>query len=162
MKYFLVFIPLILISCTTFVAKPDKLSETGRASGTWSGYIERFSTKVLPNDTGEPIYQVVVLNCGEIPELYIKLKEGGPFQKFYQEYEVLEKSGNLLMNIIHDGGAWVESQTWGIVFISSKKADIQWSRMVSNIKKESTASLRSFGEVGYGKMEKISDSCDST
>ncbi|WP_445366215.1 hypothetical protein ACJJJB_10690 [Microbulbifer sp. ANSA001] len=162
MKYLAIIFSLILISCTVTDHGAGKFTEEKNTVGTWSGYIERFSTTVLPDDKGEPYYKVIVLNCGKIPEIYVKLEEEGSFQKYYQNYDVLESSGSLLMNIIHDGGAWVESQTWGIVFISSQKADIQWSRMVSNVKAKETHSLRSFGELGYGEMKKVSNSCEKS
>jgi hypothetical protein len=70
------------------------------------------------------------------------------------------KSGNYILSLIVDSGAWVETQTWTLVSVNTFSASIQWNRMVSNPSLTWDEPLRVFGQMGFGQLSKVSNDCN--
>jgi hypothetical protein len=158
--YGFTFSVLLALGAVGVAAEEKGKPESNSLAGAWVGRIAQFTTKKLPDsDTKPDSYQIMFLNCDDSPQFWIKSDERG-FNRIHKDYKVESKSGNYIVSLIVDGGGWVETQTWTLVSISPTKAAIQWNRMVSNPGLEEDAYLRSFGQMGYGDLEKISDSCD--
>lgn len=159
MKYFIcVIMSLPLAACATMPGSKDNLVSNA-LYGAWEGSLVQFTTKELPDSDNGTDYEVVLLNCGASPEIWLKGREGG-YHKVYEHYRVESRAGNHLLSLIVVGPGWVETQTWTLVSINTSKAALQWNRMVSNPYLEDDNQFRSFGQMGFGELGKISNHCD--
>lgn len=167
MKNILIIVTMIaLAGCqSSEILSVDEIDESGDGlisntlSGSWVGELVQFTTKELEDSDSGKIYQVILLNCEGAPEIWLKSDDSG-FSKIYGDYHIQSAAGNHLLSIIVDGGAWVETQSWGLVTINATKAVIQWNRMVSNPYLSDQEPLRSFGQMGFGELTKESGQCD--
>ena len=162
MKNILIIITaLCVISCGTTSVKDESVQEPVKMpeiSGAWVGELNQLTTKKLP-DPVEESAPMVLLNCDNVPELWLKFGEGD-YRKIYEDYALISNAGNHLMSKIIDGGGWVETQSWAISAIGENRLAIQWNRMVSNPSMSSDDELRNFGQMAYGELNKVSESCD--
>ena len=158
---FLCWVIIFLLGCqaTRAPLNSDAPLSSNALFGLWSGEITQFTTEVLSDSENEKAYQFVLSNCGHSPEIWLKQGETG-FRKIYENYKVDSKSGNHILSLIVDSGAWVETQTWTLVSVNTFLASIQWNRMVSNPSLTSDEPLRVFGPMGFGQLSKVSNDCN--
>jgi hypothetical protein len=127
--------------------------------GLWRGEITQFTTELLSDSKNDQVYQLVFSNCGHSPEIWLQQGKTG-FHKIYENYKVDSKSGNHILSLIVDSGAWVETQIWTLVSVNTFSASIQWNRMVSNPSLTSDEPFRVFGQMGFGQLSKVSNDCN--
>ena len=158
---FLCWIVLFLLGCQAIrtPSNSDAPLFSNSLYGLWSGEITQFTTEVLSDSKNEKAYQLVFSNCSHSPEIWLQLGETG-FRKIYENYKVDSKSGNYILSLIVDSGAWVETQTWTLVSVNTFSASIQWNRMVSNPSLTWDEPLRVFGQMGFGQLSKVSNDCN--
>lgn len=63
--------------------------------------------------------------------------------------------------MIFGGGGWVETQNWSFISKDNGKLVVQWSRQVSNRHLDNDENLRTFGQMGYGEIEKTNETCEN-
>lgn len=157
MKYLVLVIAISVSACST---PPPIIAEKSQLpNGSWKGKIHQITTKQLPDSSADDTYDVVVQTCNGSTEFWLS-SDHKKYVKPYNDFKQESVSGNLLYSVMKDGGNWVETQTWTIVLINEKNAAIQWNRMVGNPKLGDDEELRSFGQLGYGTLRKIRDTCD--
>lgn len=127
-------------------------------TGTWSGTLHRQATKKIPNDPGNEFYEVIITICENDTKVLLNVGEND-FRVLDRDFFMERKLGNLIFYNIHTTPSWQETQSWSLVMIDPSRADIQWSRMVSNLRLHADHELRSFGELGYGTITKASNKC---
>lgn len=157
MKYSILAIAILLSACGT--STPIVVEKSQLPNGSWKGKINQITTKKLPESSIDDTYDVVVQACNGSTEFWLS-SDHKKYVKPYTDFKQESISGTLLYSVMKDGGNWIETQTWTIVLINEKNAAIQWNRMVSNPQLKDDEELRSFGQLGYGTLKKIRDTCD--
>lgn len=154
-----------LICCFLFVfsgcaANPPKTQNIEAImSGAWKGSIQQIITKKLPNENEPEAYEVIILACTRNIEFWMNREKLG-YHQLHSDYKSEQKSGSALYYLIKEGTGWIEIQSWGLVLINKDRASLQWNRMVSNPGFSDDDEWRSFGQLGFGELRKVSEKCD--
>lgn len=127
--------------------------------GTWAGELTLLVTPDLESELSGEKMSVLLLNCDGIVEIWAATDDS-PFSKMSDDYQLMSHQGNHLLSEIDSGGAWVETQSWGIISLSSNRAYVQRNRLVSNPLSDVDDEHRYFGQVAFGEIERLALDCD--
>ena len=127
--------------------------------GTWTGELTLLVTPNLESEVSGNKLDILLLNCDGPVEIW-SATDDSSFSKMGDDYQLISHRGNHLLSEIDSGGAWVETQSWGIISLSSNKAYVQRNRLVSNPLADVNDEHRYHGQFAFGEIERIAMDCD--